>query len=131
MWWIATEHCWKRLCGDSFATSQAVSLFPQRLETAISGNAGNRSFCLLGPYPKPCEQPRCRGWLRVRFTNAVVPATQEQAGLSPLGEPEKRQTRPCWKKKNGAGLYLLPLPDCGKARKRLSGQFPNLVQAVL
>ena len=110
---------------------QAVPLFPQRLETAVPGVAGNRSFCLLGPYPKPCEQPRCRGWLRVRFTNAVVPATQEQAGLSPLGEPEKRQTRPCWKKKNGAGLYLLPLPDCGKARKGLSGQFPNLVQAVL
>ena len=83
--------------------------------------AGCLFLCLLGPYPKPCEQPRCRGWLRVRFTNAVVPATQEQAGLSPLGEPEKRQTRPCWKKKNGAGLYLLPLPDCGKARKRLSG----------
>ena len=91
----------------------------------------NRSFCLLGSYPKPREQPRDRGWLRVRFTNAVVPATQGQAGLAPLGEPEKRQTRPCWKKKNGAGLYLLPLPDCGKARKQLSGQFPNLVQAVL
>jgi 23S rRNA (cytosine1962-C5)-methyltransferase len=31
------------------------------------------------------------------------------------------QTEERWKKKNGAGLYLLPLPDCGKARKRLSG----------
>ena len=31
-----------------FATWQAVSLFPQRLETAVPGDAGNRSFCLLG-----------------------------------------------------------------------------------
>ena len=121
MWWIATELCWKRLCGDSFATSRAVPLFPQRLETAVSGNAGNRSFCLLGQRPKPFEQPRSRGWLRVRFTNAVVPAPQGQAGLSPLGEPEKRQTRPCWKKKNGAGLHLCPLSDSGKTGEGLSG----------
>jgi hypothetical protein len=31
-----------------FATWQAVYLFPQRLETAVPGVAGNRSFCLLG-----------------------------------------------------------------------------------
>ena len=84
-----------------------------------------------GRTPNPVNSPVAGAGCAVRFTNAAVPATQEQTGLAPLGEPEKRQTRPCWKKKNGAGLYLLPLPDCGKARKRLSGQFPNLVQAVL
>lgn len=64
MWWIATEHYWKRLCGDSFATLQAVSLFPQRPETAIPGAAGNRCFCLLGQRPKPSEQTAPLVWLR-------------------------------------------------------------------
>lgn len=111
---------WNRLCGDSFATLQAGPLFPQRLETAVPGDAGNRRFCLLGPYPKPREQPRCRGWLRVRFTNAVVPATQEKTEPALPYKVEKRQS------------CFLPLSsDCGKTRKGLSGQFPNLVQAVL
>lgn len=46
-------------------------------------------FCLLRQRPKPFEQSRGRSWPRVRFTNAVVPAEQEQAGLAPLEEPEK------------------------------------------
>ena len=120
MWWIATELCWKRLCGDSFATSQAVSLFPQRLETAISGAAGNRSFCLLGSYPKPREQPRSRGWLRVRFTNAIVPASQEQTETALPCKVKKRQSQ-----------FSPPSSDCGKTGKGLSGQFPNLVQTLL
>lgn len=80
---------WNRLCGDSFATLQAVPLFPQRLETAAPGVAGNRSFCLLGQRPKPFEQPRGRGWLRVRFPNAVVPRAQGQAGPTPFEESGK------------------------------------------
>ena len=68
---------------------QAVSLYPQRLETAAPGVAGNRSFCLLGQRPKPFEQPRCRGWLRVRFPNAVVPVEQGQAGPTPLEKTGK------------------------------------------
>ena len=103
-----------------FATSQAVSLFPQRLETAVPGVAENRSFCLLGSYPKPREQPRGRDWLHVRFTNAIVPASQEKT------EP----VRPCKVEKRQFQL-LPPSSDCGKTGKGLSGQFPNLVQAFL
>ena len=55
----------------------------------------NRSFCLLGSYPKPREQPRDRGWLRVRFTTAVVPAAQEKTEPAPLCRAKKRQSCPC------------------------------------
>jgi len=34
-----------------------VSLYIQRLETAIPGVAGNRCFCLLGSIPNPLENP--------------------------------------------------------------------------
>ncbi|MFQ7396368.1 MAG: hypothetical protein ACLRNW_00875 [Neglectibacter sp.] len=64
-------------------------MYPQRLETAAPGVAGNRSFCLLGQRPKPFEQPRCRGWLRVRFPNAVVPVEQGQAGPTPFEKTGK------------------------------------------
>ena len=53
------------------------------------------SVCLLGSYPKPREQPRDRGWLRVRFTNAVVPAAQEKTEPAPLCRAKKRQSCPC------------------------------------
>ena len=39
-------------------------------ETAVSA--------CWGSTPQPFEQSRCRGWLRIRFPNAVVPAPQEQ-----------------------------------------------------
>jgi len=109
-----------RLFGNSFTTLQAVSLFPQRLETAISGVAENRSFCLLGSYPNPREQPRGRGWLRVRFTNAIVPASQEKTEPARPWKVEKRQSQ-----------FSPPSSDCGKTGKGLSGQFPNLVQTLL
>ena len=93
-----------------YATWQAVSLFPQRLETAAPSVAGNRSFCLVGQRAKPFEQLHGRGWLRVREPNAVVPAEQEQARPTPFGESEKRQTR-----------SLPPLSNGGQPGKGLSG----------
>ena len=43
--------------GGGSLTLQAVSLFPQRLETAVPGVAGNRCFCLLGSIPNPLNRP--------------------------------------------------------------------------
>jgi len=64
-------------------------------------------FCSLGPYPKPREQPRSRGWLRVRFPNAVVPALQGQAGLAPRVEPETTASVfPGKRKKRGWPTFL-------------------------
>ena len=38
-------------------TPQAMSLFPQRPETAVPGAAGNRCFRLLGGIPNPLNRP--------------------------------------------------------------------------
>ena len=83
-----------------------MSLFPQRLETTVSGIAGNRSFCLLRSYPKPREQPRDRVWLRVRFPNAIVPASQEKTEPVLSCKAEKRQSQ-----------FSPPSSDCGKTGK--------------
>ena len=74
----------------SFSNQQAVSLFPQRLETAIYGDAGNRSFCLLGSYPKPREQPRGRGWLGA-FVSRTLLFLRPRKRRS-LRSPAKRKT---------------------------------------
>ena len=68
-----------------------------------SGVAAGNPFVLVGKHPKPFEQPRCRGWLRVRFPNAIVPASQGKAGLRPLGKSEKCAPGHSGKKKK-AGL---------------------------
>lgn len=94
----------------SFSNQQAVSLFPQRLETAVPGIAGNRSFCLLGSYPKPREQPRDRGWLRVRFPNAGIPAAQEKTEPAHPCKVEKRQSQ-----------FSPPSSDSGKTGEGLPG----------
>ncbi len=39
------------------ATLQAMSLYIQRLETAIPGVTGNCRFCLLGSIPNPLNRP--------------------------------------------------------------------------
>ena len=70
----------------------------------------NRSFCLLGSYPKPREQPRSRGWLRVRFTNAIVPASQEQTETALPCKVKKRQSQ-----------FSPPSPDSGKTGEGLPG----------
>ena len=54
------------------ATSQAVSLFPQRLEAAVPGNAGNCCFSCWGRAPSPVNSPR-RGWLRLCEPNENAP----------------------------------------------------------
>lgn len=81
---------------------QAVSLYPQRLETAAPGVAGNRSFCLLGQRPKPFEPH-----LRCGATHSVPECRcprlrRERRDLRPLESQRAAVSRPCRKTKNGA-----------------------------
>ena len=55
----------------------------------FSGVAPGKPFVLVGKHPKPFEQSRYRDWLRVRFPNAIVPASQGKAGFRPLGKAGK------------------------------------------
>jgi len=65
----------------------------------------------LGPYPNPREQPRSRGWLRVRFTNAVVPATAGTGGaFAPWRAGEAADTALLEKEKRG---WSVPLAAIG------------------
>ena len=60
----------------------------------------NRSFCLLGSYPKPREQPRGRGWLRIRFTNVVLPDKVKTGRSSTHQNTGERQHQTCPAKEN-------------------------------
>ncbi len=60
-------------------------------------------FCLLGQCPKPFEQPRGRGWLRVRFTNAVLPCKVKTGRSRAHQRFEKRQLPICPAKKKRSG----------------------------
>ena len=60
-------------------------------------------FCLLGQCPKPFEQPRGRGWLRVRFTNAVLPCKVKTGRSRAHQRFEKRQLPICPAKQKRSG----------------------------
>ena len=60
-------------------------------------------FCLLGQRPKPFEQPRGRGWLRIRFTNAILPCKVKTGKNCARQKTGKRRDRICPAKKRQSG----------------------------
>lgn len=82
-------------------TLQAMSLSPQRLETAVPGSAVNRCFRLLGGIPNPPNRPRPRK-LRIPRLAASGKARSLRCSSSP--HAAGRAGTPLW---SGCAAILL------------------------
>ena len=73
---------------------------PTNAQNRLSACPPKICFCLLGQRPKPFEQPRGRGWLRVRFTNAVLPGKGKTGRSDTHQNTGERQRQTCLAKED-------------------------------
>jgi len=73
---------------------------PTNAQNRLSACPPKICFCLLGQRPKPFEQPRGWGWLRVRFTNAVLPGKGKTGRSDTHQNTGERQRQTCLAKED-------------------------------
>ena len=114
MWWIATELCWKRLCGDSFATSRAVHLFPQMLKMDFQRSRWKSIFARWGRTPNPVTSPVAGAGYAFGNRTLLSLLRRDRRGFRPL--ESRRSGRHGLAGKRKTGLV------CTSARYRIAAR---------
>lgn len=95
MWWTAINRYWRRLCTNSFATWQAVYLFPQILKTGFRRDRRNPVFACWGSTPNPLNSPVAGAGCAFGSRTLLSLLRRNKWGLRPLTERGSGSSTTC------------------------------------